>query len=80
MSTCRNQPIFSIRVLSILAFAGVLGAFIARGLDASSLADFFSGMAVSFSGILMMQIFRLRAVEYKHDPGESQLTELHLSR
>lgn len=80
VSTCRNPPIVSIRVLSTMAFAAVLGAFIARGLHAATFGDFLGGMAVSFSGLLMMQIFRLRAVEYKHDPDESRLTELHLSR
>ena len=79
-STWHNRPIFSIRALSILSFAAILGTFIARGLRAATLADFLAGMAVSFSGILVMQVFNLRGIEYKEDPDESQLTELRLSR
>ena len=79
LNVCRNQPLFSVRVLSILSFAAVLGAFIARGVRASSLGDFLGGMAVSFSAILMMQIFSMRKAESKSDPEEDALTGLHLS-
>lgn len=76
----RHEPMLSIRILAILSFLMVSGAFIARGLHHNSLGDFFGGAAVSFSGILVMQLFQLRSAEFKHDPDESKLTELHLSR
>lgn len=80
LAVYRHQPIFSIRALSILSFTAVLAAFIARGLHAATFADFLGGMAVSFSAILMMQVFRLRAVDFPHDSDQNQLTELPLSR
>jgi hypothetical protein len=80
VAVCRHQPIFSIRALSILSFTAVLAAFIAHGLGAVTFGDFLEGMALSFSAILVMQLFRLRAVEYKDDSAEGQLTELRLSR
>ncbi|HVT99720.1 MAG TPA: hypothetical protein VHE33_19625 [Acidobacteriaceae bacterium] len=79
VSTWRHQPVFSIRVLSILTFAAVLGTFIARGLRSTTLADFLAGAAVSFSGILMMQVFSLRLSDDKDEPDESRLTGLHLT-
>lgn len=76
----RQEAVGSIRVLAVLAFVGILGALLAREFHKPSLGDFCNGMAVSFSGILMLQVFGLRSAEPSHDPQESPLTELHLSR
>lgn len=76
----REEPIWSIRVLAVLSFAAVLGAFLARESHHASLGDFCGGVALSASGILMFQVFGLRGAEYRKDPHASQLTELRLSR
>jgi len=78
--TGREDAVLSIRLLAVMSFLTVSGAFIARGLHHNSLGDFFGGAAVSFSGILMMQLFQLRSADFRNDPDDSKLTELHLSR
>jgi len=76
----RNDAVLSIRILAVMSFVMVSGAFVARGFHHNSIGDFCGGAAVSFSGILMMQLFQLRSADFKNDPDESKLTELGLSR
>lgn len=76
----REDALWSIRALAVLSFAGVVGSFLARDFHRPSLGDFCGGLALSFSGILIFQVFGLRRAEYREDPHASQLTELHLSR
>jgi hypothetical protein len=76
----RNDAVLSVRILAVLSFLMVSGAFVFRGFHHNSIGDFCGGAAVSFSGILMMQLFQLRSANFKNDPDESKLTELHLSR
>ena len=76
----REEPIWSIRALAVLSNASVVAMFLAREFHRVSLGDFCGGLALSFSGILIFQVFGLRRAEYREDPHDSQLTELHLSR
>jgi hypothetical protein len=76
----REEAIWSIRALAVLSFAAVVGVFLAREFHRVSLGDFCGGLALSFSGILMFQVFGLRRAEYREDPHDNRLTELHLSR
>ena len=76
----RHKPLLSIRLLGIMSFLAVLGAFIARGFHHPDVGDFLGGAAVSFTAILVFQLFQIRSAELPHDPDESKLTELHLSR
>jgi len=76
----RNEPLYAIRAWAIMIFAVIVGALLASQFHASSLTDFFIGMAFSLSGIFIFHTFRLESAEYKHDPQASDTIELHLSR
>ena len=75
-----DNPLIGIRGLAVLSFLAVTGAFLGGELHHASFADFCGGMALSFSGILVFQVFGLESARTKRDPNESPLTELHLSR
>ena len=75
----RNEPVYVLRIWSIMIFAVIAGALMARQFHYSSLCDFFIGMAFSFAGLLIFHTFRLESAEYKRDPHASDTIELHLS-
>jgi hypothetical protein len=79
-AACSGNPLIGIRGLAVMAFLAVAGAFVGGEFHRSSLADFCGGMALSFTGILVFQVFALESASTKRDPDESRLTELHLSR
>jgi len=79
-AACSGNPLVGIRGLSVLAFLAVAGAFVGGEFHHASFADFCGGMALSFTGVLMFQVFSLESASMKRDPDESRLTELRLSR
>jgi hypothetical protein len=76
----RNEPLYVIRVLGIVTLATILGSLAAYGLRYAALFDFFAGMSVASSAMLIVQAFGLSHAEYKCDPHVSEAVELYLSR
>lgn len=79
-AACSGNPLIGIRGLAVLAFVAVAGTFVGGEFHLSSFTDFCGGMALSFTGILVFQVFALKSASTKPDPDESRLTELKLSR
>jgi hypothetical protein len=76
----RGRQVVALRAFALLSFAAIAGSFVARGLHYATLADFLGGVAVGCSGGLMFIVFSIESAEFKDDAGDSDVTELGLSR
>jgi len=76
----RGRQVVALRTFALLSLAALLGSFVVRGLHYATLADFFGGVAVGCSGGLMFIVFSIESAEFKDDGGDSDVTELGLSR
>ncbi|HEY1500730.1 MAG TPA: hypothetical protein VGF88_14210 [Acidobacteriaceae bacterium] len=76
----RGRQVGALRAFALLSFAAILASFVTRGLHHATLADFLGGVAVGCSGGLMFVVFSIESAEFKDDAGDSDVTELNLSR
>jgi hypothetical protein len=68
-----DTPLVSLRLLAMLAFVSLLvSATVPR------MAHFLTGTCVTFTGMLLLQVFRLKSVEERPDPREQEPTRLNL--
>jgi hypothetical protein len=74
MLTTWSTPLNSLRLLALLAFASVVVALLFPATQ-----QFLTGACVSFTGLLAVQLFRIKRIEEKPDPRDQDMTTLHLT-
>jgi hypothetical protein len=79
LCTLRHDELRWMQAMALGAFIALIAALATRS-HYEGFADFCTGLAVAFSGILVLLLFSATSAESRAECDEAPPTELHLSR